>query len=627
MFRIKGIKHLFILLTLIGVIFGKMEMVHADEALSVSSTIDDEQVYVNTNVLSITIKGELLFAEGDMFIVEFPENIDISTVIEYNENWFTYLEREDDISNRTIKYRCKWLGEEPYPLELTLLFNTKNEDGHGEINVFFQPKEGEKTLLEGGNIQVASRYYVYQATGDFRVMLLSGLNYEIPVYIEYLRNRDEEHKNNFISSDTDNEYGDMKEFHGIFSFTKNPQHIFVAYITPQNGLNGTDFENIRKDPKLTLTSNQPIDLESIVVISQNANSAMTVIEPTSYEVFSFGDNHSVIIELPDCDVFEYQVVFRTGGENMARDAVSSVSMEYEDANADGVPIISQGDPQTTGRFSSSMENIAPWFIGIKDVYVFELSQIKDLSDEELKALLLDGVIAEDIEDGIITDIEVTIEGEGRPQDSVGTYKVIYFVEDSDGAQREEVVKLIIKDSTVEAELTIAKVVTGDFGNKMLPFDFSIVFKNIDTGTFYTDEIPYVIYRADGSWENAVFKDGESYSFKLAHGERIVLTVTAAAAISYEIKEVLVDGYWIETEKEEVLLSSVSVRVEGTGEVVNGELTNLISQSTIIYDNYRELVPQTAVNISDTSFGIMIFIIICFGMMYIFCRRKYDTKMN
>ena|GEM_PF-2526197 len=749
-------RYLYIIMILLSFFMvTKWEMIYAEDTLTVESNIDESREYVNVSTLNLIISGRKQFNAGDEFIIKFPENIDISTIVEDSINWDNYLDKVVDPSTNTITYICKELGQEPYPLTLSLFFNTKNEIGEGIIEVFFQSQGQSPVLLEGGKILVRSRVNDYVATGEFKVMLLSGFPYGVPApYIALLQEKSELYKSNYITSVGDD------VFQGIFDFNKNAQHIFAAYVTPQNGIkleDGTIWLNYRKNPQLTLSSNEPIDIESIVVIRQTASAVLSKVDLSLGDIIPNEDKTVVTIKLPDCnsDVFEYQVIFRTGDTaTMTQDNISEVAFEYKDSSA-GFPLEVQGGP-TTGRFVGKMYNISPWFEGVRETYLVEYSEIENFTDENFIELLLNGVIVKDVEDSADSSYELPQDGIQVNIQSIqktpGSYEVFYSFTDSGGKIAEAKTTLIIVDFSFNAvkkvveeieleddievhtflfeivevkegiesepvaygevtvsseqlegeviqfyydmerknpitkacewlqifkqgaiykiietsqygysviytikeeetsvftidflneeyksevdihilnikklpqKLIIEKEVTGDFGDRTFPFEFSVEFMNMDSSS-YIEEIPYIIYGADGNEKEKGIFSGPNKTFMLKHKEKIELTITQEMGVYYKIAETQVPpSYRVTTQQVKFTFpQGLEITQTGNKNIVEGELSNLVPKCIVTYYNDKELVPPTAVNIStSTPFIVMIIISIMSACVYVFNMKR------
>jgi|GEM_PF-3276717 len=185
-------------------------------------------------------------------------------------------------------------------------------------------------------------------------------------------------------------------------------------------------------------------------------------------------------------------------------------------------------------------------------------------------------------------------------------------------------------TTNATELTVKKVVVGDYADTTLEFDFKMVISHVEAPP-YLSTIPFIKTAADGSTTSGsiVLAVDGTCEYTLAHGERIVFTLntTDPRPIYYTITEYVPTGYTVEASGPDGYGVHQNFRsLEEHGVLGGNFLHGLVAEdSTVVFRNTREPSPvPTAAPIFDSPFTIMSLLatvlITCY-IGYIYYKKK------
>ena len=347
--------------------------------IAVSVNYDQHAAYSSHTQHIITFTpNNLDFSAGDQLIITLPTSVDSSTwkpVLSTLSTHFVETRSTNPAGLDVVTYTTTAIS---YDSPLQFSFNPANILAEGTINIDFISSSADTPISVGMPILVKSEASKQTISDVFDVQLVSGFPFNNKALIQkFVSQMDKSHNdlayNNYVDilSIRDDKNGVFLYEHENDSARKTPYHIYQAILSPKNGISISDnsedvLQNVLKDPVMTFTSNVPFnsDIRPIVAVQRvNENdgslASLTFLEDNAYTVTyqtTLDGKYTARFELPDCDVYEYLILFTVGGNNhsldsatplLKQDTVSRVSCDYTyTGKKETAPIITPA----TGQF-------------------------------------------------------------------------------------------------------------------------------------------------------------------------------------------------------------------------------------------------------------------------------------
>jgi|GEM_PF-2094101 len=163
------------------------------------------------------------------------------------------------------------------------------------------------------------------------------------------------------------------------------------------------------------------------------------------------------------------------------------------------------------------------------------------------------------------------------------------------------------------KLTISKSVTGNMGDHDLAYNFSLTIKD-GTASYNNNALTPETGSMQSSWSAAGSANG-AYTFSLKDGQKIVLTLPQG--VTYTVSETAAEGY------------TTTYTVNSDPKVITGtsynEATGLKSDTTVAFDNDREVVPPSGIVSENTPYVLMTGIVLAAGAWFVWDRRRRNRK--
>lgn len=176
----------------------------------------------------------------------------------------------------------------------------------------------------------------------------------------------------------------------------------------------------------------------------------------------------------------------------------------------------------------------------------------------------------------------------------------------------------ITNSYTAGGLTVTKKVSGYGGDREQEFAFTVTFTNPDDTKAFANAI-----KVSGDSGDSVEQDGDTYTFKLKHGQSVSFT-NVPKGIAYTVTETPADEY---TTK---IYNSSTFTVLNRGEEIGekGTVSGTIAGSDVqgvTYVNSRDFTPDTGVILDNAPYIVMIGIVAVVAIVLIVKKKKRDDS--
>lgn len=183
-----------------------------------------------------------------------------------------------------------------------------------------------------------------------------------------------------------------------------------------------------------------------------------------------------------------------------------------------------------------------------------------------------------------------------------------------------------KTDPTDALMTIAKNVTGDIGDKVTPFEFTVSASNPTIAPEADQTVKARIYNADGTYGNDI-TIGTDTKVELAHGQKLVfLNLYAGATVSfketdataiekYEVSAAVKNGDAAEQSYEKETVTNTGISVTPVSE----------KKASATVTNNLESTSPTGVIINNLPFIMMIVVAAAGFAAYIVAKRRRSAS--